>query len=158
MWQTDSTGSDSTQRLGELLGGLLEPPAVVELLSDLGGGKTTFTKGLAKGLGYGDSVTSPTFTISREYPCADGTWLHHFDFYRLGEPGIIAETLKESLTDSKVITVVEWPQEVRSVLPQERLRVTLERRAEKFDERLITLHYPQRMKSLVQRLENAWAG
>ncbi len=83
-------------------------PAVIELVGDVGVGKTTFTKGLAEGLGVREEVTSPSFTISKVYKMADGGNLVHFDFYRLPEPGLMAEDLTENLNNPDNVVVVEW--------------------------------------------------
>jgi len=93
-------------------------------MSDLGGGKTTFVRGLARGMGSTDRVASPTFTISRVYD-AGQKHMHHFDFYRLGEAGLIAEELDEVLHDPNNITVVEWANIVQDVLPARRLSITI---------------------------------
>src|SRR5437764_11905760 len=102
-WQTVSTGSESTMRLGERIGKRLKGGETIELVSDLGGGKTTFVRGLAKGMGTSDKVASPSFTISREYKAGDLT-MCHFDFYRLSEPGIMASEVAELVSDPKVVT------------------------------------------------------
>lgn len=97
---------------------------IIELISDLGGGKTTFVRGLARGLGSKDRVASPTFTISRVY---QGTKLrlYHFDFYRLSEAGLIEHELQEILDDEDAVTVIEWGSIVADVLPEDRLTVRL---------------------------------
>jgi tRNA threonylcarbamoyladenosine biosynthesis protein TsaE len=119
--------------LGARLGRLLSGGEVIELVSDLGGGKTLFVRGLAQGLGYTGTVTSPTFTISRVYHLPLGKELHHFDFYRLPAGDIVAHELAEVVGDPDVITAVEWAGTVQGVLPAARLRVLLsgedERRA-----------------------------
>jgi tRNA threonylcarbamoyladenosine biosynthesis protein TsaE len=96
---------------------------VIELVSDLGGGKTLFVSGLAKGMGSTDVVASPTFTISRIYS-TEKLDLHHFDFYRLSDPGIVARELMELMTDKKAIVVLEWSEIVRNILPKNRLSIT----------------------------------
>src|SRR3990167_2900447 len=101
IWQTVSTNSADTERLGQLLGKLLKSPELIELRSDLGGGKTTFARGLAAGLDSKDIVASPTFTLNKIYRCRNGVELHHFDFYRLDEAGIMRDELAESLADQK---------------------------------------------------------
>src|SRR3989344_4645507 len=106
IYETVSTSSEDPQRLGQLLGRLLKSPEVIELRSDLGGGKTTFVRGLARGLGSNDTVSSPTFTLSKIYKVKNGLEIHHFDFYRLSDAGIMADQLAESLEDPKVITIV----------------------------------------------------
>src|SRR5574337_1857893 len=100
IWQTITTASAATEHLAKLLGEQLAPPMAVELLSDLGGGKTTFARGLARGLGYTGSVTSPTFTLRQTYICRGGIKLEHFDFYRLNQAGIMADQLAEAQQDN----------------------------------------------------------
>jgi tRNA threonylcarbamoyladenosine biosynthesis protein TsaE len=123
-WQINSTSSEQTEALGEKLGSLLKGGEVVELVSDLGGGKTTFTRGLARGLGSLDSVASPTFTISKLYQAGD-IEVHHFDFYRLAEPGIVADELAEVIGDPHAIAIVEWADSVQHVLPNDRITLTI---------------------------------
>jgi len=95
---------------------------VVELVSDVGGGKTTFVRGLAKGMGSSDKVASPSFTLSREYRAGELT-MFHFDFYRLNDPGIVANELAEVVGDPQAVVVVEWADIVEDVLPDERLTI-----------------------------------
>ena len=98
---------------------------MIELVGDVGAGKTTFTKGLARGLGVHDAVQSPTFTISREYDTDKGLKLVHYDFYRLDDAGIMADELAESIVDRRGVTVVEWAETVASVLPEDRVTLTI---------------------------------
>lgn len=98
---------------------------MIELVGDVGAGKTTFTKGLARGLGVHDAVQSPTFTISREYDTDKGLKLVHYDFYRLDDAGIMADELAESIADRRGVTVVEWAETVASVLPEDRVTLTI---------------------------------
>ena len=122
--QTVSTSSEATERLGERLGKALKGGEVIELISDLGGGKTTFVRGLARGAGSSDKAASPTFTIGKVYK-TDRFEIHHFDFYRLHEAGIVADELAEVVGDPKTVAVVEWGDVVRHVLPQRRLTITI---------------------------------
>lgn len=123
-WQILSTSSEQTEQLAEAIGAKLRGGEVIELVSDLGGGKTTFTRGLTRGAGSQDKVASPTFTISREYVCPSFT-IAHFDFYRLAEAGIMADELAEVAGDPEYVTVVEWGEIVHDVLPTERCTLTL---------------------------------
>ncbi|MDO4219613.1 MAG: tRNA (adenosine(37)-N6)-threonylcarbamoyltransferase complex ATPase subunit type 1 TsaE [Candidatus Saccharibacteria bacterium] len=102
---------------GKKLGAELDAPAVLELLGDVGAGKTTLVRGIAQGLGIEEAVTSPSFTISKEY---QGTKyrLVHYDFYRLGDPGIMSENLAESISDKNTITIIEWGNSIQDVLPE----------------------------------------
>ena len=89
---------------------------VVELIGDVGAGKTTFTRGLAEGLGITEPVTSPSFTISKSYPLQNGGNLIHYDFYRLSNPGLMAADLQENLTNPDNIIIVEWGESISSLL------------------------------------------
>lgn len=105
-----------TKELGRAIGATLRGGEVFVLVGDVGAGKTTFVKGLAAGLGVHDDVQSPSFTISRVYDGRDKLELAHYDFYRLEDPGIMVNELKESIHDKKVVTVIEWAGIVEGVL------------------------------------------
>jgi tRNA threonylcarbamoyladenosine biosynthesis protein TsaE len=145
-WQTKSTSSEATVELGEAIGRKLRGGEVIELVSDLGGGKTTFVRGLARGLGSHDTVSSPSFTLSNQYEAGDLT-LYHLDFYRLSEPGIMRDELAELLDDPRAIVVVEWANIVENVLPAERLLITL--KAESETGRQLTFQYPEKLAYLI---------
>lgn len=113
-----------TRALGEKLGRLLKGGEIIELVGDVGAGKTTFVKGLARGLGVEEDVQSPSFTISRVYDARGGLLLAHYDFYRLNDAGIMADELKETTQDLQSVTVIEWADIVEGVLPSSRLRIT----------------------------------
>lgn len=110
--------------LAEKIGGVISN-VTIELIGDVGAGKTTFTKGLARGLGVQDDVQSPTFTLSRVYDARDGMRLAHYDFYRLKDAGVMAIELDEAVTDPRIVTVVEWGEIVADILPDTRLTVRL---------------------------------
>ena len=116
----------ATQDLAQRLGQLLKGGETIELMGDIGAGKTTFTKGLARGLNIEDDVQSPSFTISRVYDARDGLQLAHYDFYRLSEPGIMKDELAEMMHDPHTITVIEWADIVEGVLPEDRLTIKFE--------------------------------
>lgn len=101
---------------GQKFAQTLSLPAVIELVGDVGAGKTTFTRGLAKGLGVVEPVTSPSFTISKRYAFPDGE-LVHYDFYRLDDPGIMRDELSETLSEPNSVVVVEWGGDVAKLLP-----------------------------------------
>ncbi|QJU09474.1 tRNA (adenosine(37)-N6)-threonylcarbamoyltransferase complex ATPase subunit type 1 TsaE [Candidatus Saccharibacteria bacterium oral taxon 488] len=109
------------QRLGQIIGSRLRGGEVIELVGDIGAGKTTLTKGIAEGLDITEPVQSPTFTISRVYQSPRGLTLAHYDFYRLGEAGIMAEEIREVTMQPQTVTVVEWAGAVEQVLPADRL-------------------------------------
>jgi len=113
------------KQLGERIGTLLQGGEIIELVGDVGAGKTTLTKGIAKGLGVDEDVQSPSFTISRVYDARDELVLSHYDFYRLHDAGIMADELHETLHDPKSITIIEWAEIVGGVLPDDNLRVQI---------------------------------
>ena len=118
------------QDFGARLGAKLSGGEVIELVGDIGAGKTTFTKGLARGLGVSDDVQSPTFTISRIYETPSGIRLAHYDFYRLQDAGVMQMELAESVCDPQTITVIEWAKIVENVLPATALTIEIAPRDE----------------------------
>ena len=112
------------KQFGEKLGRLLKGGECIELIGDVGSGKTTITKGIANGMGITETVQSPTFTINRTYESPSGVILSHYDFYRLADPGIMADELHEALSDKQTSVVIEWGDIVESVVPEGRLRLT----------------------------------
>jgi hydrolase, P-loop family len=97
----------------------------LELIGDVGAGKTTFTKALVEKLGSNDEVTSPSFAINNRYQLNDGREVSHYDFYRLGEAGVISQELLEDLVNPQTCVIVEWAETVSQVLPAERLQMTI---------------------------------
>lgn len=120
------TSTEATLSLGKKIGESLQGGEVIELIGDVGAGKTTFVKGIAQGLGVKEVVQSPSFTISSHYSARDDIQLHHYDFYRLQDPGLMGYDLIESLEGEGVVTIVEWAQTAESILPPKRkiIRIT----------------------------------
>ena len=110
---------------GARLGALLKGGEVIELIGDVGAGKTTVTKGIARGMGIDETIQSPTFTISRIYDAPNDRRLVHYDFYRLADAGIMASELHETISDPQVTTIIEWAGIVEGVLPVDRLSLTI---------------------------------
>ncbi len=106
--------------LGEKFAKELKAPQIIELIGDVGAGKTTFVRGLAKGLDIKKHITSPSFTISKSYALKNGGRLIHYDFYRLQDPGLMSEDLQENLTNPKNIIIIEWGNSVKDLLPKNR--------------------------------------
>lgn len=114
-----------TQDLAATVGKVVKGGDILEFTSDLGGGKTAFVKGMAKGMGVMDVVQSPTFMISIVHVADRGLELHHFDFYRLHEAGIMSAELMESLQQINAVTAVEWGDVVHDVLPPYRMSIDI---------------------------------
>tara|TARA_B000000460_G_scaffold244041_1_gene213700 strand:- start:10 stop:447 length:438 start_codon:yes stop_codon:yes gene_type:complete len=112
------------KRIGAILAASFKGGEVVQLIGDVGAGKTTFTKGLALGLSVKGDVQSPSFTISRVYDARDGLQLAHYDFYRLQDPGILTAELQEVVHDPTTITVIEWADSVEGVLPDTHISIS----------------------------------
>ncbi len=140
---------EETEHIARVFASRLRGGEVIELVSDLGGGKTTFTRGLVAGLGSHDHVASPTFTISREYSGGQ-LYVYHFDFYRLPEPGVIADELAEVIGDPKSVVVVEWADIVHDVLPEDRVRIEITVTGE--TARKLDITYPETLRYLVENL------
>lgn len=115
---------DDMVKFGYELAKSLEWPFCIELIGDIGAGKTTMTKGIAKYFG-GEDVSSPSFTINNRYELNDERILSHYDFYRLNEAGVVSQELIEDLHDNKVSVIVEWAESVDNVLPTDRIKVVV---------------------------------
>jgi tRNA threonylcarbamoyladenosine biosynthesis protein TsaE len=130
-----SHSSAQTQRLGLRLGELLQGGELILLDGQLGTGKTTFTQGLAKGLGITENINSPTFTLLKEYASQPQTGistrdlsyrrpaLYHFDFYRLDDPDEIVDLGFEDYFFDDGVSVIEWAEKAGSFWPEEHLNV-----------------------------------
>jgi tRNA threonylcarbamoyladenosine biosynthesis protein TsaE len=98
---------------------------LVAFFAPMGAGKTTFTTAICKALGVTDPVGSPTFAIVNEYLRADGDYMYHFDFYRINK---LSEAIEIGLDDylySGCLCIMEWPENVEDLLPDDTLRVNI---------------------------------
>jgi tRNA threonylcarbamoyladenosine biosynthesis protein TsaE len=120
-----TTSTSESEALGSKIGAALKGGEVIQLASDLGGGKTTLTRGIAAGAGSKDVVGSPTFTISKLYKTPRFN-IYHFDFYRLNEPGVVEYELTEAAEDPKSVVIVEWGDIVSQVLSKNRIIINIE--------------------------------
>ncbi len=122
-----TTNSEAeTEALGERLGRVLRPGTVVAYTGDLGAGKTAFTRGLARGLGCPERVTSPTYTVVNEYE-GGRLPLFHFDMYRLGGPEELYGIGWEDYLARGGVCAVEWSENVSEALEADAVRVDLRR-------------------------------
>ena len=132
-----SSSPEETEELGCRLGRCLAPGSVVAYTGDLGAGKTAFTRGLARGLGIGERITSPTFTIVNEYE-GGRLPLFHFDMYRLGSSEELFDIGWEDYLARGGVCAVEWSENVSDALDPDTIRVDI-RRGETENQRVITL-------------------
>jgi tRNA threonylcarbamoyladenosine biosynthesis protein TsaE len=135
--------------LGRKIGQKLRGGECIELASDVGGGKTTFVRGLAKGAGSKNHVSSPTFTISKVYK-APKFDIVHFDFYRLQEAGLIENEIEEAVYEPGTVIVVEWSDIIQHVLPEDRLVISIKSLGE--HKREISLEARPRLSYLVEQI------
>lgn len=135
---------EETEQLGEALAKQLRPGEVVAYYGDLGAGKTAFTRGLARGLGITESVTSPTYTIVNEY-LSGRMPLFHFDMYRLSCADDLFDIGWEDYLERGGICAVEWSERVEDAL-ESPIRVTISRSGE--DTRTITVEGDERFAHL----------
>ena len=124
-----------TEAIGAALGKIIEPGAVIAYRGDLGAGKTAFTRGLAKGLGCTEIVTSPTYTIVNEY-LGGRIPLFHFDMYRLRSSDDLFDIGWEDYLDRGGVCAVEWSENVDDAM-EDAIYITIEKLGE--DARRITI-------------------
>lgn len=122
---TEVHSEDEMKQFGARLGALLAGGEAIELIGDVGAGKTTLTKGIARGMGVDEDVQSPSFTISRVYDGANDLTLAHYDFYRLNDAGIMANELHETVRDTGTVTIIEWADIIKGILPEDHISIRL---------------------------------
>lgn len=120
----DSVSQNDTELFAQRLGGRLRGGEVIELIGDVGAGKTTFVRGFAKGAGSADRVSSPTFTVSNVYQ-AKKFEIHHYDFYRLEDYVVIENELAEVVSDNHNVAILEWAQAVDRAIPDNHVRIVI---------------------------------
>ena len=126
-----------TEALGQRLAERLQPGDVIAYTGDLGAGKTAFTRGLARGLGITERITSPTFTIVNEYQ-GGRLPLFHFDMYRLGSSDELYEIGWEDYLARGGVCAVEWSEIVADALEEDCIRVDI-RQGDTENQRKITV-------------------
>lgn len=145
-----SRGADETRASGFRLGRLLHGLDIVCLHGDLGSGKTTFTQGIAKGVGFRGLVVSPTFTLVRVYRAK--TWtIYHVDLYRVaaGETGDIG--VEECLADPRGICVIEWPEAGEAFYPPDRLELRFSHGRREGERRIAASAAGPRSRALIKK-------
>ena len=135
----ETNSAEETFRLGKRMGEQARAGEVYCLNGDLGTGKTVFTQGFAAGLGIAGPVNSPTFTILQQYE--EGRLpLSHFDVYRIGDVEEMEEIGYEDCFYGDGVSLVEWSDLIREIIPENAVRITIEKDLERgFDYRRITV-------------------
>ncbi len=149
---TELNSPQAMRSFASSLGQNLKGGELIELSSDLGGGKTTFVKGLVVGAGSQDLVSSPSFTIRNDY-LGSKFDIAHFDFYRLNEAGIIKDMLTEVLNDPAYVTVIEWGGLVQDVLPDKHIKLDIQISGE--DARRVTIDCPEQFSYVLKGVKAA---
>jgi tRNA threonylcarbamoyladenosine biosynthesis protein TsaE len=114
-----------TAEVGKRLGNKLNKKCVVAFLGGLGAGKTCFTSGLARGLGFEGDVTSPTFAIINEY-VGGILKIYHFDMYRIADEDELDSIGFYVYLDEEAVLIIEWSENIRSALPEDTIFVSIE--------------------------------
>lgn len=145
---------EETEKFGLFLGENLRPGDVVCLNGDLGAGKTTLTKSIAKGLGIDDYVTSPTFTIVNEY--YGKIDLYHIDTYRLDDMVDVDYLGFDEYFYSDGVTIVEWAEKIRDSLPEEYMEINIKSHDDKRD---LDINYVgNRFDELKEKLDESFGN
>lgn len=126
-----------TEKIGFLLGEKVKDGTVVAMFGDLGAGKTAFTRGFAKGMGYNGDVSSPTFALVNEYRGEKRT-LYHFDMYRISGWDDLYSTGYFDYLDAGGCLIIEWSENIEAILPEDCIRVTITK-TDDFNERNIEI-------------------
>lgn len=136
---------EETIKLGEKIGRRLKGGDCIAYKGGLGAGKTTITRGISMGLGLGDEVTSPTFSLVNEY-VGTGLRLYHFDMYRITSPEDLETTGFYDYMDDDSVLAVEWSENIMSELPENTIFVQIERIDD--NTRLITIDGDERFAGI----------
>lgn len=145
-----SKSYEETLFLGRQIGANLRGGEVIELIGDLGSGKTALTRGINDGLKGNEAVSSPSFALHNEYKTPT-LRIDHLDFYRLNEAGIMSEELGEILGQPDGVVIIEWGEVVADILPQSRVRLAYTSSGE--NGRIIIIAYDQRNEYIINRIK-----
>ena len=130
--------AEETYEIGKKIGENASPGLVIAFYGDLGAGKTVMTKGIAEGLGIREMITSPTFTILQSTE-SGRLPLHHLDVYRIDDPDEMEEIGLDDCLYGGGVTVIEWAGRIGELLPENTVRITIERIPEEGDARRIVI-------------------
>ena len=148
------SGLDKTEELAKVIGEVALPGDNLVLTGDLGAGKTTLTKGIARGLGIEQMIKSPTYTIIREYD-QGRLPLYHMDIYRVAASG--AELGLDEYFEGEGLSVIEWGNLLEEALPEDYLELILEKSDTDLEYRYVKLQaYGEQSEAFKQRIVEQW--
>ncbi len=156
-FQWRSQSPEETIKLGQVFGEVLEAGSIIALIGDLGTGKTTFTKGVVRGLGGSDDdeVTSPSFVLVNQYQ--GRLPIYHLDLYRLEEERELNDLGWEEFVFSPGITLIEWAEKIIPFLPPEFIEVNFQWLDQNIRELTFVGHGEQGRK-IIHLLKKKWKG
>lgn len=126
MQSITTNSAEATEQLGERIAAQLKGGEVIALYGGMGMGKTAFTRGLARGLGIPDGVSSPTFALVHEYH--GRLTVYHFDMFRVsGWDDLYSTGFFDYLDDGSAVLVIEWSENIEGAIPESAIRVAIER-------------------------------
>ncbi|EMF0081114.1 tRNA (adenosine(37)-N6)-threonylcarbamoyltransferase complex ATPase subunit type 1 TsaE [Enterococcus hirae] len=148
------SGLDKTEELAKVIGEVALPGDNLVLTGDLGAGKTTLTKGIARGLGIEQIIKSPTYTIIREYD-QGRLPLYHMDIYRVAASG--ADLGLDEYFEGEGLSVIEWGNLLEEALPEDYLELILEKSDTDLEYRYVKLQaYGEQSEAFKQRIVEQW--
>lgn len=133
--------------MAEALAKNLRGGEVIEMIGDLGAGKTTFVSGLVRALGYTGPVTSPTFSLLNVYKT--DALINHFDLYRLEDIGEVKHEIDEAMSQPHAITIIEWAKQIEYI--EDLIKIQLESQPEE-NKRKITISVPSKYSYAIEGL------
>lgn len=148
-----TNSAEETMAFGEKLGKMLKQGDVLALFGDLGAGKTTFTKGLARGMNLTDDIHSPTFTLIHEHP--GKIPLYHVDLYRLNSEAEVEMIGIEEYIFGNGVTIIEWADRMKSMLPDYRLDIDFKMQGDTKREMTLEAESPEIQKIIEEVTANA---
>ena len=138
------------EKIGLCIGRNLKGGELIELSGDLGSGKTTLSKYIVAGSGSNAHVSSPTFTISKQYKAKNFTF-YHYDFYRLNDAGLIANELADHVLNNDSVVLVEWGSNFPDILPSPRIIIKIGYGP--LESRVLHIEYPKAMQYITVGIE-----
>ncbi|HHT65458.1 MAG: tRNA (adenosine(37)-N6)-threonylcarbamoyltransferase complex ATPase subunit type 1 TsaE [Caldicoprobacterales bacterium] len=152
MLTLQSHSEEQTYEFGKWIGANVQSGDIILLFGDLGSGKTVLSRGIAHGVGFTGRITSPTFTLMHTY--LGRIPVYHFDIYRLNEPDELFDLDYEEYLYGNGISIVEWPERLGYLLPEEYLKITITRQLKENDRNISLKPVGSRYAALEEVLKN----